>query len=75
MTYLTSVRANGASEQAEYTESFSEADMESVQFESAELAESLESAEGLESISAESVAEGVESYMQGETVRRNPGAY
>lgn len=74
MTYLTSVRANGASEQAEYTESFSEADMESVQFESAELAESLESEEGLENISAESVAEDVESYMQGQTVHRNPGS-
>lgn len=71
MTY-TAELANGGAEQFE---SFTEADMESVSIEAAELAEGLESIESLESISVESVAEDLEGYMEGTMESATPSSY
>lgn len=71
MTYTTEAYY-GAAEQLEL---FSEADMETVQFEAAEFSEGIESLESLESVTFESVAEDLEGYMEGYTESRPPSSY
>ena len=74
MTYSSyRLTANGGTEMAEYSESFTEADLESVLFEGAELA-SAESLESLDSVTFESIAEDLEGYMEGYTESRPPSS-
>ncbi|BAY95688.1 MULTISPECIES: hypothetical protein [unclassified Tolypothrix] len=62
-------KTNGA---AETLESFSEADIETLEYESAEAGIESQLEENLESVSFESVAEDVEAYMEGDLERRPP---
>ncbi|MBD2526669.1 hypothetical protein [Nostoc sp. FACHB-133] len=62
---------NGATETFE---SFSEADIESLEYESAEAGIESQLEENLESVSFESVAEDVEAYMEGDLERRPPSS-
>lgn len=74
MTYSSyRLTPNGGAEMAEYSESFTEADLESVLFEGAELA-GAESLESLETVTFESVAEDLEGYMEGYTESRTPSS-
>jgi hypothetical protein len=67
MTYTTT---NGMAEQLE----FSEADMETLEYGSAEAGIESQLQENLESVSFESVAEDVEAYMEGDLERRPPSS-
>jgi hypothetical protein len=67
MTYTTT---NGMAEQLE----FSEADMETLEYGSAEAGIESQLQENLESVSFESVAEDVEAYMEGDFERRPPSS-
>ncbi len=69
MTY-TIETTNGMAEQLE----FSEADMESLEYGSAEAGIESQLEENLESVSFESVAEDVEAYMEGDLERRPPSS-
>ncbi|QFS52753.1 hypothetical protein [Nostoc sphaeroides] len=70
MTNYTAT-TNGATEQLEL---FSEADIESLEYGSAEAGIESQLEENLESVSFESVAEDVEAYMEGDLERRPPSS-
>ena len=68
-TYTEKAKTNGAVEEIE---SFSEADIESLEYESAEAGIESQLEGNLESVSFESVAEDVEAYMEGNLERATP---